>query len=319
VSLPTQSELTALLPPRRKHLVGVSGGADSVALLHLLMNAGLKQLVVCHVDHQLRGRESTADAKFVATICRDLGLTHRGARVPVRRIAAERGQSLETAAREVRYECFAAWARELRCPRIILAHHADDQAETILWNLLRGSHGAKGMQARQSRHVGQQEIEIFRPLLTTRRQELRDFLLEKNLPWREDSSNAQPIATRNRMRHEVLPLLSDIARRDVTPLLLRQGEAQQDCNELEAWALARIHARDPQGRLHLTVLKELPPALQRLVFRDYLLRHEVGGISRDLLDRCCEMLDHEPSHCVNLPGGGFLRRRQGRITCHPAS
>lgn len=289
-----------------------------MALLHLLRDAGLKRLVVCHVDHQLRGRASTADAKFVATICRELGLLHRSARVPVKDIAAERGLSLETAAREVRYECFATWARELRCPRIILAHHADDQAETILWNLLRGSHGAKGMHIRQDRNVGEQAIELYRPLLGTHRRELRDYLLEKNLPWREDASNAQPIATRNRIRHEVLPLLSAIARRDVTPLLLRQGEAQDDQNALETWALAKIQAQDPQGRLHLAVLRNLPPALQRLVFRDYLIRQAVGGISRDLLARCCEMIDHERCHCVNLPGGGFLRRRQGRITYHPA-
>jgi tRNA(Ile)-lysidine synthase len=90
VPLPTVPELIALLPPRRKYLVGVSGGADSVALLHLLLEAGIRQLVVCHVDHQLRGRASRGDARFVASLCKRHGLICESARLPVSAIAAQR-------------------------------------------------------------------------------------------------------------------------------------------------------------------------------------------------------------------------------------
>jgi len=318
VPLPTVPELIALLPPRRKYLVGVSGGADSVALLHLLLEAGIRQLVVCHVDHQLRGRASRGDARFVASLCKRHGLICESARLPVSAIAAQRETSMETTARDLRYEFFSSVARIHRCPRLLLAHHADDQVETLLWNLLRGSHGSKGMRTEQTMNLGGRSLQVIRPLLSARREELRHWLRERGASWREDATNAQPIATRNRIRNEVLPLLCDVARRDVTPTLLRQIEAQQDQEAFETWALQQIQALDPQGRLHVRVLQSLPAALQNLVLRDYLLREQVSGISRDLLDRCRALLTDPASHSVNLPGGRTLRRKAGRITCPPA-
>lgn len=316
--LPTSEELIALLPPQRKYLVGVSGGADSVALLHLLVAAGLRKLVVCHVDHQLRGHASRGDARFVEALCKRHGLTFESTRLPISSIAAQRGTSLETTARDLRYEFFSQVSRAHRCPRLLLAHHADDQAETLLWNLLRGSHGSKGMRAEQTMDIAGRPLHVIRPLLSARREELRHWLQAHGERWREDATNAQPIATRNRIRHEVLPLLCDVARRDVTPTLLRQIEAQQDQETLETWTLRQIRALDPQGRLHVPVLQALPAALQNLVFRDYLLQQQVTGISRDLLDRCRVLLTDPATHSINLPGGRTLRRKAGRITCPPA-
>lgn len=317
--LPSSETLRKLLPPRRKHLVGVSGGADSVALLHLLLAAGVKHLVVCHVDHRLRGRESTADETFVKKLCLKLGVAFCSKRIDVKKIAVAQGESIETTARRIRYEFFARIAKEHRCARLILAHHADDQAETLLWNLLRGSHGLKGMKPIHQMTFAEGKIDVIRPLLSARRFELRNYLLENQIVWREDSSNAEPFATRNRMRNEVLPLLCDVARRDVTPLLLQQLESEADREILESWALEKIQALDPQGRLHVPVIKSFPPAIQRLVFRDYLVRHQTTSISRDLLDRCLLLLTDAAIHSVNLPGGNHLRRKAGRITWQRAS
>ncbi|MFY7818490.1 MAG: tRNA lysidine(34) synthetase TilS [Akkermansiaceae bacterium] len=317
--LPSTETLRHMLPPRRKHLVGVSGGADSVALLHLLLAAGVKHLVVCHVDHRLRGRESTADAAFVKKLCQKLHLPFFSTRIDVGTIAAERGQSLETSARQVRYEFFARIAKQHRCPRLVLAHHADDQAETLLWNLVRGSHGLKGMRQVQRMALADGEFDIIRPLLTARRFELREYLIENQIAWREDASNAEPFATRNRMRNEVIPLLCDVARRDITPLVLQQLESDADRERLESWALEKIQALDPQGRLHVPVMKTLPPAMQRLVFRDFLVLHQTNSISRDLLDRCLLLLSDATIHSINLPGGNYLRRKAGRIIWQQAS
>lgn len=311
--LPSSSDLSTLLSPRRRYLIGVSGGADSVALLHLLLEAGFRQLIVCHIDHQLRGAASRADARFVEKLCHQHSLAFHSTRLPVKAIAQQRRESIETAARHLRHEFFATIAKQMRCPRLLLAHHADDQAETVLWNLLRGSHGAKGMHAEQTMQVGKQRLLVMRPLLQTRRDELRSYLLERGIQWREDATNAEPMATRNRLRNEALPLLCEIARRDVTPLLLRQLDAQQDQELLETWALGQINAIDPQGRLHVPALQALPPPLQALVFRDYLQQHQVTEISRELLDRCRELLTDLSIHSVNLPGGKGLRRRTGRI------
>lgn len=313
--VPTTHELTAQLSPRRKYLIGVSGGADSIALLHLLFDAGFRKLIVCHVDHQLRGAASRGDAKFVEKLCRQLGMPYYGTQLAVKKIAQQRGESIETTARHLRQAYFAAIAREKRCPRLLLAHHADDQAETLLWNMLRGSHGVKGMRPQQTWRIGGQRLEVFRPLLETRRMELQNYLLERGIPWREDASNAEPIAIRNRIRNEVLPLLGEIAQRDVTPLLLRQIEFQGDQEALEQWTLEQVQALDPQGRLHVPAIKQLPPALQSLVLREYLQQQQIGEISRDLLERCRALLIDPQIHCVNLPGGKSLRRKEGRIFC----
>src|SRR5690606_34846884 len=134
-------------PRRRRHLAGISGGADSVALLHLLHRHGFRDIVVCHLDHGLRGRASSGDARFVAALARRLGYPLETARADVGMLAAMSGSSAETAARHARHAFFAECSRKHRCPRLLLAHHFDDQAETILWNLLRGSRGLTGMEA----------------------------------------------------------------------------------------------------------------------------------------------------------------------------
>jgi tRNA(Ile)-lysidine synthase len=314
--LPSTSDLQALLSPRRRYLIGVSGGADSVALLHLLLAAGIRKLIVCHVDHQLRAAASRADARFVETLCHQHALPFHLARMPVKALAKQRGESIETTARHARHEFFASIAQKENSPHLLLAHHADDQAETMLWNLLRGSHGFKGMRAQQELRIATQKLHISRPLLLTRRAELQAYLLENQIPWREDASNATAVATRNRIRLEVLPLLCDIARRDVTPLLLRQLSSQDDLDAVEQWALEQTQATDPQGRLHVPAMQSLPPALQNLVLREHLTHHKVPDLSRELLDRCRTLLTDLKVHAINLPGGFTLRRKSARITCH---
>ena len=304
--------------PRRRWLVGVSGGADSVALLHLLVARGFHKLVVCHLDHRLRGRVAAQDARFVGKLAAGLGLAFETKQVAVARLARERKESVETTARRERHRVFAECARKYRCRRVILAHHADDQAETVLWNLLRGSHGLKGMQPVQRITVPEGgSLELFRPLLGVRRQELRAWLTARGVPWREDASNGEAVAARNRLRLEALPLLREIAGRDVTPLLVRAVQADDDAREIAAWALARARVLDPQGRLHLPALRTLPAALQRVAVASYLQDQEVPGVSRELLDRALELLEPAGPAKLNLPGGAWLRRRAGRLAVWP--
>ncbi len=300
--------------PRRRWLVGVSGGADSVALLRLLAAHGFRNLVVCHLDHGLRGRAAAADAGFVRRLAAELGLPCETARVDVARVAGERKESVETAARRERHGFFANCARKYRCRRIILAHHADDQAETILWNLLRGSHGLKGMaEGKRIEVSGHGALEIHRPLLGFRRQELRACLEANGWPWREDATNAEPVAARNRLRNEGIPLLDEIAGRDTVPLFVRAATAGDDTEEITRWALGMANVRDPQGRLHVPALRELPAALQRAAILAFLRDSGVPGVTRELLDQALGLLIPDAPSRLNLPGGGWLRRRAGRI------
>lgn len=306
---PGESEWLRSASKRRRYLVGVSGGADSVALLHLLAGAGFRRLVVCHLDHGLRGRASRGDARFVKGLAERLELPFEGGRAEV---AADAG-SLETAARRARHRFFADCARRWRCGRLLLAHHADDQAETVLWNLLRGSRGASGMAEIQALPMAGREIEVIRPLLATRSRELRDWLRAKRLRWREDATNAEGFTVRNRLRHEVMPLLGEAAGRDVTEALNRAADSAAELREIEAWAVREAGAVDPQGRLHMPKLRSLPPALRAACVHDFLKTSGVPDLDRATVSRVLAMLDPASGATRSLPGGRRMRRRQGRM------
>jgi tRNA(Ile)-lysidine synthase len=304
---------TAQAPRRSRWLVGVSGGADSVALLHLLHRAGFRNLVVCHLDHRLRGMAATADARFVERLASQLGVECELGRSDVRSIMKQSGESLETAARRARHGFFADCARKHRCRRVLLAHHADDQAETVLWNLLRGSHGLKGMKAEQEIAVDGFKLELIRPLLDIRRADLVAWLRANRLKWREDASNLETIAVRNRLRHEAMPLLAEISGRDPVAALVRGACDNAEREEMENELLLQAKVLDPQGRIHLGTLRALPRPLQRRAIADYLTSHGVGEIDRALLDRALALLDPAAAPAINLPGGRQLRRRAGRL------
>jgi tRNA(Ile)-lysidine synthase len=182
-------------------LIAVSGGLDSVTLLHLLCDTlnltGLK-LTVAHLDHGIRA-ESAEDANFVKGLCASLGVPCDLERVDVPEIAAQRGWGLEEAARKIRYDFLTRVAKRTGSSAILTAHTSDDNAETVLMQLLRGTVRATGIPPRRER--------ILRPMLGISRVELYAHALEHGLRWREDASNMDTQFTRNWIRHEVLPLL----------------------------------------------------------------------------------------------------------------
>lgn len=300
-------------PKRRRYLAGISGGADSVALLHWLHRHGFRDIVVCHLDHGLRGRASAGDARFVEKLATSLGYRCESGKAGVRALMKAKGLSMETAAREARHAFFAMCSRKWRCPRLLLAHHADDQAETVLWNLLRGSRGLTGMKDRKVLTLAGRPVECMRPLLGVRRDELREWLAAEGLAWREDASNAEPVAARNRLRIEVIPLLGEIARRDVVESLRRAEEASAELREIERWAVEQAAAVDPQRRLHLPQLRTLPEAVQAACIYDYLRTSGVADLSREAVERCVGLIDANAAPAVNLPGGWVMRRRGGRL------
>lgn len=300
-------------PKRRRYLAGISGGADSVALLHLLHRHGFRDVIVCHLDHGLRGRAAAADARFVQKLAAELGYPCESGKTAVKFLARDNGHSIETSAREARHAFFAICSRKHRCPRLLLAHHGDDQAETILWNLLRGSRGISGMSEVQMLLMGGRPMECIRPLLGRRRPELRAWLKSKGLSWREDATNAEPFAIRNRLRNEVIPLLTEVAKRDPTESLVRAADASAERRAIEAWAVKQAAAVDPQGRLHLPKLKTLPPAVQSACIYDFLRTSGVPELSRDAVLRCMTLLEPGAAPAANLPAGHILRRRAGRL------
>jgi tRNA(Ile)-lysidine synthase len=221
--------------------------------------------------------------------------------------------SLELVARQARHEFFAACAKKHRCSHVLLAHHADDNAETVLLNLLRGSGGLKGMRFESALAAGRKKLTLVRPLLAARRSEIDTYLAERNLPYRDDASNLEPFTPRNRLRLEAMPLLAEIMDREVVPALVRAAEVSQDDQEALDDLIEVLGMVDPQKRLFLPKLRNLSGALQRRTLFLYLHDSGIPDLSRDLITRCQALLDPGAAAKVNLPGERHLRRRANRI------
>ncbi len=192
-------------------VVAVSGGSDSVALLHglaALRDALGLRLVVAHLDHALRP-DSTLDAAFVGRLALALGLPCLRERRDIPALLARRGGNLEEVARRERYAMLEEAARAVRADAIALAHTADDQAETLLMHLLRGAglDGLKGMTSRARSPLPDATAPLFRPLLGVERVTLQTWLCGNGLAWREDPTNQDTSRFRSRLRHTLIPLL----------------------------------------------------------------------------------------------------------------
>lgn len=305
--------------PDGRALLGISGGRDSVVLLHLLLAAGRRDVLLCHLNHGLRGRESDEDAAFVRSLAEKHGLACEIAKTNVKAQAQKKKLSIETAARQARHAFFKRMSRKHGTNEVLLAHHADDQAETILGNVLRGC-GLEGLAAMGLVTDLDSGLCFVRPLLHVRRAEIDAYVQSKGIAYREDSSNASAEHRRNRLRHEALPLLSEIAGRDVVPLLNRLGTlAERDEYFLHEEALSWFEAcREGEALTQLDSLRELDPAILSRVIAIWLREHEkLPGIGFDEIRQVFSLLLPDGPAKVNLPSGRFVRRKAGRLFVEP--
>jgi tRNA(Ile)-lysidine synthase len=299
---------------RAVYLVGVSGGRDSVALLRGLTALGYRRLIVAHLDHGLRGRAARDDARFVARLAKELALPLETARVDVGEVARAGKLSLETAARAERYRFFCEVAGRRRCRTLLLGHQADDQVETFLFNLLRGAGpaGLAAMRVESDQKCGRRRLRVLRPLLGVWRSQIDAYLSEGGWGWREDATNAEvAVHTRNRLRAEILPALSQAMGRDVRAALWRTAEilgAEED------W-MAALLAGEPAlpARLPIARLRAEPLAKQRRLLRLWLAARKLPGIGYAEVELVRGLLETGPDGPakVNLPGGKHVRRREG--------
>jgi tRNA(Ile)-lysidine synthase len=213
-------------------LVAVSGGSDSVALLlalHRVRQSGSGRLSAAHFNHRLRGDESDREEQFVVRLCRQLGVEchARAASQPTR----STGDGVEAEAREQRYAFFRQVADQTGARFLAVAHTADDQAETILHRILRGT-GIGGLGGMPFVRTLSEMTTVIRPMLTVSRSAARAYLVDRGQPYCEDSSNASTAFTRNRIRHEVLPALAEQLKVPVTQSLLRLGHQAREVQEV---------------------------------------------------------------------------------------
>jgi tRNA(Ile)-lysidine synthase len=259
------------LKPGDRLGVAVSGGADSVALLRALLELRAELgivLSVAHFNHTLRGDESEADHEFVRNLARDHGLELHDARGDVAQLAKQKSLSTEAAARAARYEFFWSLIEHGRVDKIATAHTLDDQAETVLLRLIRGT-GTRGLGGIQPQLTGpspgqESSGAIIRPLLHIRRQTIESYLAELGQRWREDSSNGDLHHTRNRVRQRLIPLLEKDFNPEITERLADFAEIAQ---AEEAFWDEELKRHLTPNSLQRKALLHLPLALRRRVVR----------------------------------------------------
>ena len=257
-----QNEKYNMLTAGDRVLVALSGGADSVCLLHRLVTDAQKLgITVCaaHFNHKLRGEESERDAAFAEELCGKLNVPFICGSGDVAAAAEMRHQSTEEAARDMRYAFLQSAAEKLGCNKIATAHNADDNAETVLLNLTRGG-GAKGLSG-----IPPMRGNIIRPLLMTPRTEIEAYLAENGLPHVEDSSNASDDYTRNIIRHKVMPVLREINPAFSQAVARSSAGLREDEEYLDS--LAREFAEKYGNAPPTEELKKLPRPVAMRVFR----------------------------------------------------
>jgi tRNA(Ile)-lysidine synthase len=304
----------ARFPPTRRYLVGVSGGRDSVALLQTLVDLGYRRLIVCHLDHGLRGRSSAADARFVQALATKLRLESQIGRTDVAKVARQTKQSVETAGRNARYEFFAGIAPLHRCRTIFFGHHADDLVETFLLNLFRGAGptGLGGMRQVATRKVEGVRLTIVRPLLAITRQEIDTYLKSHRLKYRDDATNQTLGPLRNRIRHRVIPYVEKQLGRKISGALWRAAMISADEAELAETLIDPLSARGSE--LGLKELREQPRALQRRTIHLWLQARGVANLDFETIERVRALLDPEARQAkTNLPQDRHARRRAGKL------
>ena len=258
----------SLLDRGDRVLVAVSGGADSVALLSLLLEVRAQfelDLIVAHLNHNLRGKASDEDEEFVRILAQDLGIRFISERIPAEDVKA-RGSGLENWARERRYAFLSKAAAAVNSQRVALGHTMSDQAETFLMRLFRGS-GSVGLSA-----IPYKRDVFIRPLLSIQRKEILEYLKCRGISWREDASNLDTQYLRNRLRQELIPSLRDRYNQRIVPQLATTADILREESEaLQCWA-TEVFDREAvvEGSnvsWNVDTLLSLPAGLQKRLLR----------------------------------------------------
>jgi tRNA(Ile)-lysidine synthase len=332
-------KLLRRFPPDARYLVAVSGGRDSIALLHWLISLGYNRLIVCHLNHQLRGRSSNADARLVKTMVERnnrevvgdavrLPGARRGRRstrtgttdriefelrlADVRALAQKQKMSIETAAREARYASFAETARRRNCKTIFIAHHADDLVETFLINLFRGagSAGLSAMRETSIRRIDGIDLTIVRPFLWLWRKDIDDYVGHHRLRFRDDPTNKNLTPLRNRIRHRIIPYLEKTVGRNIRRNIWRTAVIAMEEEKSMEGELSGL----TRAELSVPTIRALPIAFQRRAILKWLRSKKISDVGFDAVERVRSLADWDASVAkVNLSQDRHARRRAGKI------
>ena len=305
----------------------VSGGADSVAMLHILKELNDVQqlnwkLHVAHVNHGLRGKSSDEDEEFVKTLCAKLGVPFHSAQVDVRGYQKRERKSLEEAGRVLRHEYLQSLAGQLGAQKISMAHNLDDQAETILHRILRGT-GLRGLKGMAPIRVisRKQDLFVVRPLIELERYEIEGYLRERGVPYKTDLTNFDTSLTRNKIRHKLLPLIESEFNPRVKMALVKLGQTAGSFYLLlreianEVYENTRMISGEGEVCLSVEEFSKLPPAIQTLII-DRAVKTVLGRVPQLNFEHYLEIIslcgEHGYQKAIRLPRG-LEARREGYI------
>ena len=290
-----------LISPGDKVLIGLSGGGDSVALLHILKSLCTRlDFTICaaHLNHGIRGEAAHEDAEFVHDFCDFYGIRVYGGYADIPRLARQRGETLEQAGRMLRYDFLEEAKAFFGADKIAVAHHMDDQAESILLHLVRGSglRGLCGMAPRRG--------DIIRPLLCLSKAEIESYLANENLPYCTDATNFIAEGTRNKLRLETIPYLKRDFNPRLVPSLCAMGEMlSEDESYLCQIAERELNAARREGGFDRAALSKLPrPILSRCI-RAAL--NEIGALTdaeRGHIDSIIRLISARTGARIEIPG-----------------
>ncbi len=289
-------------------LLAVSGGADSVALLRALSSISEKwnadyQIEVCHIEHGIRGQESVEDAEFVENLCRDLGVVCKTYSVDALGYAKERGLSVEEGARILRYQKFRELATENQ-QKIVVAHHGCDNVETMLFQLSRGS-GLRGF-------VGMPPVKgrICRPLLFATRDDIVQYLAELQQDYRTDSTNQELTYARNKIRHQVLPVLEEVNPEAISHMMRSMDLLRPLLKEHYRFVQKELQqAMNPKGELLCNRVQAMEKSMQGEVVHEWVRKHSTHAkdIGQVHIDALVSLLSKEVGKSISLPYASVVR------------
>lgn len=312
-----------LVEEGERFLIACSGGADSIALVHVLHE--LKEMYcieigIAHADHQLRGEESAEDRRFVERFAASLNIPFYAATLEVpKRVAAESG-NVQVICREERYSFFETLMEEFHYEKLVLGHHADDQIESVIMSLARGSISSSitGIPRTRPFSIGH----IIRPFLCVTKKEIFEFVRYKNQQFRHDPSNDKHTYTRNRVRHTIVPLLREENPNISESIRAFVEKQQQDEDFLQTMAITKykqLVTVDLEGTFFLDTkyFSEVPIALQRrviLILLKYLYNNSVILLNDRLIDSILAACnEHEGNIVIHLPNAFFLVRHYNKV------
>jgi tRNA(Ile)-lysidine synthase len=316
-----------LIRPNETVVCAVSGGPDSVAMLHMLRDLNVSQglgwkIIVAHVNHGLRGEASNDDEEFARNQAERLKLPFHRVSVDVQAARKKERLSLEEAARDLRHEALRKIAIRLRAQKIALAHNLDDQAETILHRILRGT-GLRGLKGMAPIRVLSRKRDLFivRPLIEIERHEIESYLREKGQPYKVDMTNFDASLTRNRIRHRLIPVIEREFNPRVKMSLVKLGQTagsfyllmREMANDL--YESTRMISGEGEVCLSVEKFAELPPAIQTLII-DRALKAILGRIPQLNFEHYLEVISlcgsHSNQKAIRLPRG-LEARREGYV------